>query len=451
MSLEDVVRALRTRLALIGVLVLVGLALAAGLAALKTPQYKATATVNLSAGGSGVDATGQAAAVSKVPTAITIMRSEGYLTKVINQLRLDTSWEDLQDDVEVTSPVGTSILDVAVTTSSATRSTAIGNALADGFDDHLESVRQDSIRSQLISRADEPDNPVSPRLFLWLAIGGVVGLALGTGFALTREALDRSVRDPEELPEHLGLPVLGTIPFDPSARRQPLAVAASGTGPRAEALRQLRTNLQFLHLDDDAETPHSILFTSAVAGEGKTTTACNVAIALARAGLQTVLVGADLRRTELTTLMGISKDVGLTSVLAGWSDLDDALQEWGDGSEGLVVLGSGPLPPNPSELLASEQMQQLLRELEKRADIVVIDGAPLLPVADSAAVAAIASGTVLVIGAGSTSRDQVARSLAILTGIDAVVYGGVLNMVQSKRFDKEGSGYLEPPSRGSRR
>lgn len=442
MSLQDVVRALRTRLALIGVLALVGLALAAGLAALKTPQYSATATINLTAPSSGIDSTGQTAALSKVPTIIEIIGSQNYLATIISGLKLDTTPEDLQDDVDVTGTAGTSVLDISVTTSSASRSTAIANAVADGVDDYLGEVKQSAVRAQLISRATEPGGPSSPDLLLWLVIGGVIGLALGTGYALSREALDRSVREPEELTEHLGLAVLGAIPFDPSARRQPLAVAARETNPRAEALRQLRTNLQFLHLDEDSEAPRSILFTSAVAGEGKTTTACNVAIALARAGLQTVLVGADLRRTELTSHMRIAKEVGLTSVLAGWADLDDALQEWGDGSDGLLVLGAGPLPPNPSELLASEQMQELLRELEKRVDIVILDGAPLLPVADSAAVAAITSGTVLVVGAGSTTRDQIARALAILNGIDAEIFGGVLNLVTTGRLAKEGSGYL---------
>lgn len=445
MGLDDVVRALRARRALIGVLLLVGLALAAGLAALKTPVYKATSQVNISAPGAGNDISGQAAAIAKVPTLIQIVRSQRYLQSIIDQRSLKTTWQDLKANVAITNPAGTSLMDIEVSDSSAARATTEADLIAGGLDDHLADIKQDTIRSTVTAKADKPGSPASPKLALWLAIGGVLGLAVGTSLAIGQAARDTSVREDDDLAELFGLPLLGKVPLDPKGESQPLPVSVPGTGARAEALRQLRTTLQFLSLGDDVEAPRSILVTSAVGGEGKTTTACNVAIALAHAGLSTILVGADLRRTDLSRYMGVSEEVGLTSVLGGWNRLDEALHAWGGQDDRLWVLGAGPTPPNPSELLASEQMQVLLRDLESRADIVIIDGAPLLPVADSAALAAIVSGTLLVIASDRTAREQVVRALSTLRQLDAQVFGGVLNRTVGKA--KEGSGYLPPDAR----
>ncbi len=138
--------------------------------------------------------------------------------------------------------------------------------------------------------------------------------------------------------------------------------------PRAEAFRTLRTNLQFV---DAANHPRSIVFTSSLPGEGKTTTAANLAITMAAGGSRVCVVEGDLRRPRLLEYMGLDGSVGLTNVLIGQTDVTDALQQFSDG--GLYVLGAGPIPPNPSELLGSTAMEKTLRELESRFDVVIID------------------------------------------------------------------------------
>ncbi|MDB5819126.1 MAG: putative polysaccharide biosynthesis protein, partial [Rhizobacter sp.] len=178
--------------------------------------------------------------------------------------------------------------------------------------------------------------------------------------------------------------------------------------------------------------------------EGKSTTTCNLAIALSQAGLRVILVEADLRRPRLATYMGLEGAVGLTNVLIGSAKLEDVLQPWG--SNALEVLPSGPTPPNPSELLGSQQMQELIAQLEGRADLVLLDAPPLLPVTDAAVLSSLTSGALMIIRAGSTTRDQAKSALAILRGVDTAVYGVVLNMVPTKgpgayRYGYYGYGY----------
>jgi non-specific protein-tyrosine kinase len=205
-------------------------------------------------------------------------------------------------------------------------------------------------------------------------------------------------------------------------------VGAAAQPGRAEAFRQIRTNLQFVHID---EPPRSILVTSPDAGEGKTATACNLAVALAQIGVNVILVDGDLRRPHVAEYMGLESSVGLTGALMGWTDWADALQDWGSDDASLRVLTSGQLPPNPSEMLARTQMAQLLGDLENACDVVIVDGPPLLPVADSAVLAAVVSGVVLVVRQGKTRQQQVARAMQSLGSVDARLYGVVLNMNRS--------------------
>lgn len=153
---------------------------------------------------------------------------------------------------------------------------------------------------------------------------------------------------------------------------------------------------------------------------------------------------ADLRRPRLGEYLGLEGAIGLTDALVGRAELDDLLQPWGDGQ--LRVLTSGPTPPNPSELLGSQQMADLLRELEAQADLVILDAPPLLPVTDAAVLAAQASGAMVVVRSGQTTREQASRAVEILRGVDAHVYGVVLNMVPTKgpgayRYGYYGYGY----------
>jgi capsular exopolysaccharide synthesis family protein len=243
---------------------------------------------------------------------------------------------------------------------------------------------------------------------------------------LARNALDTSVKSPEQLREAAGAPNLGTIAHDPNVPKRPLTVHEDPQSPRSEAFRQLRTNLQFVDVDNPRKV---IVVTSSLPAEGKTTTIVNLAIALASAGTRVVVVEADLRRPKVADLLGIERSVGLTSVLSGRVRVDQAVQLWAGGR--FDVLASGPLPPNPSELLASQHMKAVLAELRERYDVVLIDTPPLLPVTDAAAVAPATDGAILVCRFKETTHDQVASAVEALHAVSAPLLGTVFTMVPS--------------------
>ncbi len=289
----------------------------------------------------------------------------------------------------------------------------------------------------VVQGADLPQSPASPHPAANLALGLAVGLALGIALATVRDAVDTRVEDAEGLQAVTGLPLLGTTAQDDASAQQPLIVHVDPRSPRAEAFRDLRTNLAFVDVD---HPPRSLVMTSAVAGEGKSTTTSNLAIALAQSGQRVVLVDGDLRRPSIATYLGLEGAVGLTDVLSGRVDLDDALQSWG--TDGLTVLPSGPTPPNPSEsLLGSMQMRTLLQNLESRADMVLIDAPPLLAVTDAAVLSRLASGCVLVVRARVTKKEQVARAMEALHRVDARVFGTVLTRAHLRKTDAYGYSY----------
>src|SRR5664280_283763 len=292
------------------------------------------------------------------------------------------------------------------------------------------------IKVEVVENARLPGAPVSPQPTRNVGLALVLGLLLGIGLAVLRETLDTTVKGTQDLQERVDAPVLGVIGFDPEAKTRPLLVQADPHSSRAEAFRQLRTNLQFVDVD---HRPTSIVVTSSVSEEGKTTTTANLAISLSQAGIRVALVEGDLRRPRMAEYLGIEGAVGLTTVLVGRASLDDALQPWGDA--GLLVLPSGATPPNPSELLGSQGMADLLRELESRVDLVLIDAPPLLPVTDAAVLSVIASGSLLVVRHGRTGLEQVSTAIESLRRVDAHLFGVILNMAPTKGPDAYRYGY----------
>jgi capsular exopolysaccharide synthesis family protein len=260
----------------------------------------------------------------------------------------------------------------------------------------------------------------------------IAGLIVGVGVVVVRDLLDNTVKGPHDF-EALGVPVLGMVPLDKRTQRVPIAFRGDPHSVRSEAYRQLRTNLQFVNVDN---APRIIAVTSAVPGEGKTTTAMNLAAALAEGGYRVCLVEADLRRPTIAASLGLVPDVGFTTVLIGRAPLEAALQNAG---RNLAVLTSGPVPPNPSELLITEQAQSIIRAVSEQVDYTIIDTAPLLPVADGAEVASMADATLVVHHAGKTTREQVERSIAALEKVGEKPVGVVLNMVsrRNSRYDDE--------------
>jgi receptor protein-tyrosine kinase len=278
---------------------------------------------------------------------------------------------------------------------------------------------------------------VSPDPTRNLALGGVLGLLVGLGLALLRSRLDNTVKTNDDVQQLIGTGLIGTVLEDQRLNERHVATSQDEHSMTAEAFRAIRTNLQFLNVDNP---PRVIVVASSVPGEGKSTLAVNLSTALAQQGSRVMLIEADLRRPRVTRYMGLVGGAGLTNVLAGTAELDEVTQPWGDGK--LTVLAAGPMPPNPSELLGSAQMRSLLQTLRESQDYVIIDTPPLLPVTDAAVLSVISDGCLITTRFGKTRREQLSEAAAILGRIDATLLGVVLNRVpQSAATRAYGYGY----------
>jgi polysaccharide biosynthesis transport protein len=288
--------------------------------------------------------------------------------------------------------------------------------------------------AQLVTPAAVPTSPVEPRPMRTGVIALLVGLVLGVGLAFLREFLDDSVKTKDDFERVAqGVPVLGLIPVVSSWRGKetPYLVSIDDpTSPAAEAYRTLRTSVQFIGLDQPMRT---LQVTSPNPQEGKTTTLANLAVALARSGSTVAIVCCDLRRPRVHEFFGLQNEVGFTSVLLGKVGLAGAMQEVPDQAR-LSLLASGPLPPNPSELLSSKRTVEVLGSLQAEYDIVLIDAPPVLPVTDALVLSGRVDATLLVAVAGATTRKEAARAVELLRQVDAPLVGAVLNGV-----DTEGS------------
>ena len=300
--------------------------------------------------------------------------------------------------------------------------------------------------SEVVSRAEVPTSPVRPDPVRNGAMAVVLGLVLGVGLAFLREYLDETIATKEALQQAAGgRNVLGLIPIVSGWKNPATPQLVSVSDPRSpavEAYRTLRTSVQFIGLDRPVKI---IQFTSASLGEGKTTTLANLAVVLASAGQRVIVVCCDLRRPRLHEFFGLPNDAGFTSVLLGEVPLAAALQGV-PGQPGLAVLSAGPRPPNPSELLASPRTKELLALLKAKADVVLIDSPPVLPVTDGIVLSRIVDATVLVATANMTMRKDVHRSVEMLQQVEAPLVGAVLNGADSGSVYGYGSSYQVRPT-----
>jgi tyrosine-protein kinase Etk/Wzc len=295
----------------------------------------------------------------------------------------------------------------------------------------------------VIDEAAQPFAPVSPnrrRIFLTALIFGAI---LGLGAAVVLENLDDSVKSPDEVRDQFGLSVVGTIPGIKEsdvpgengmevARR--LATHVDPRSPVAEAYRSLRTNLAFARAH---EALRVMVLTSPGPADGKSTTVANLAITFAQQGQRTLLIDGDLRRAVLDKMFKVPRAPGLTDVLVGQQRLRDVIHQ--TEIDHLSVVGSGPFPPNPSELLGSTAMRDVLTEAKEQFDVVLIDSPPLLAVTDAAVLATMADGAILVIRVGSTAKAAVRRAVAQLHTVHGNVVGAVLNDVDLRSGAFSGS------------
>jgi succinoglycan biosynthesis transport protein ExoP len=268
--------------------------------------------------------------------------------------------------------------------------------------------------AQVVQSATVPSTPVSPRPARNAALAFVVALLMAVGLAFVLDRLDRRIRDSEDLASLTGTPLLGEIPSAAFSNRARTPVAL-------EAFRMLRTNLTYFNVDRPLK---SILVTSPLKAEGKTTVATNLAKAMAQAGQDVIFVDADLRGPEVGPGPGAGED-GLVDVLAGERDLDAVMGEMEVRGGRLRILPSGTPPPNPSALLSSDAMRSLLGWLAEDADVVVLDTPPMLAVSDALPLVGQVSGVVLVGRLGRTTRDAIRRLTAVISNTGGVLLGVV--------------------------
>ena len=298
--------------------------------------------------------------------------------------------------------------------------------------------------------ATPPETPVAPRRLTTVLAAMFLSTLFGMGLALFLEYLDDTIRTSEEVESFLQLPALAVIPtIDSMTKRRLLLVGANedeeqransellihmdSRSSLAEAYRQLRTSIL---LSTAGHAPKSLLITSSLPAEGKTTTAVNTAISLAQTGAKVLIIDADMRRPRLHSVFNISNARGLSTILSSELSNDDIINAVQyDSDSRLNLLPSGPVPPNPAELIGSQQMTELLKILQGKFTHVVVDSPPIASFTDGVLIASMVDGVILVVHSGKSSRQIVRRSRQLLQDIGAKIFGVVLNNVNLRSQD----------------
>ena len=300
----------------------------------------------------------------------------------------------------------------------------------------LLAANGQSVEATTITPAEVPGEPTSPNAKRNLALGGLLGLALGIGLALLRHTLDTKVRSANDIKALSSRPILGDLPMVKAVKGGLLSLESDPHGRHAESIRRLRTNILFVGVTTGG---HSFVITSSVPGEGKTTTTINLALAMADAGSKVLLIDGDLRNPSVASPMGLDGSFGLTTLLLGQAEPEDVVQRWRETN--LHVLPAGPVPPNPSELLGSEPMEVLFGKLLHDYDFILVDSPPVVPVIDAVLINKLTHGLIMVVGAERTKKRDLASAVQSLETVDAPVAGFALNMVASGSSTTHRYGY----------
>lgn len=513
MELRSQFAFLRSALPLILASTLLVAAVAFGVSLVLPPTYESQVVLLVGQSG-GSNSTGDfnALQVSQrlSQTYARLATSRQVANNVIEELELDTDYEELLKHVRAEAPVDSTLLTITVDDPDADLAARIANAFAtdmienpitgaDRFTELQAIVEQElsvvrtqitatqaqidglqaeatltpaqetrllSLQSQAATlrqtlasllglTAGGPANELtiadpalaaltatSPRIPLNTILGAVLGLILGIAAAYTARRLDDTVRTPEDLATASGLPVVGTILQMPGDDRRPLfyrlATLLYPRSPAAEGFRHVRTSLEFANPDMPLRT---LLVTSPMPGDGKTTFATNLAVVYAQAGKTVCLVDADLRKPAVHTVFQVPNGAGLSDVLRDATRSVASVAQRTD-VDGLVIVPSGPLPANPAEAIASPRMREILSDLLERYEMVILDSPPLQAVTDAAILASIADGTLLVTSAGKTRRQAVSRAGETLARVGARVLGAGLNGVSQREGEEASMGYF---------
>jgi capsular exopolysaccharide synthesis family protein len=411
---------------------------------IQTSKYRATSKIVIGQGQGLFSPTLANAFQPFSATMSDLLKSNVVARKVIANLDLEESEESLLAKITISIKPESSALKVSVVDDNRFRARQIAENVGTVFSG---LVRERFGKATPVGAGQPPLPPltatvwdpahidpqrVSPRPRRDIAIAGALGLILGLLAAFLRDHFDRGLRTREAVEQSFGAPVIGQIPHERSRRAERPSIS-NLFGESAEAYRAVRANLQYLAVQRPLRT---ILITSASPQQGKTTVTANLAVAIARSGASTIAIEADLRRPRLADAFALDGQVpGLTSVLVGTTPLAEATQQLplfpgedaSDAGAGqLSFLSSGPLPPNPSELLSSTQMAILLKELTGAYDYILLDSPPLLLVADALELARLVDGVVVVLRQDSATKDEAAEIRALVERLDIHLVGTVV-------------------------
>lgn len=383
-------------------------------------------------------------------TYVLVAKGRGTANRAMEMLGLtNTSTDALIQHITVSLPPDTANISVRATASSPSGAQKLADTWIKALADQVKEIENPggeraTLEVVPLESAAVPRRPISPNPARNLALGVLLGLMSGFAYALVRSRIDRRIRDIDTVTGNFGVTVAGAIPASPVLARErgdliPIVVS----GPRdqkrsqaAEAFLKIRTNLQFMDIDNP---PRVIVVTSPLSGDGKSTVSANLAVAMAEAGNSVILLDGDLRRSVVAESFGLAEGAGLTDLLTGRATLNDVSQHPTHTPQ-LVVVGAGSIPPNPSELLGSNAMRQLLQSL-KRDHFVIIDAPPLLPVTDGVVLTANADGALIVISAGKTLDTQLDAALGHLEQVNGHVLGVIFNKVEGSGSGGYGYGY----------
>lgn len=396
---------------------------------------------------------GEQFAKSKAKGFSSLATSTALAESVLGELGLNRSTVEQLANVSALVPRDTTEVHITVRDESPEMAQKLANSWLSALSTKIEGLgariqvdpNQKSSLVQLVPLADAelPDTPVSPKVLQAVLIGAILGTLVGIAIGIVRSVLDRRVHSAEQIEVETGINIIGALPRDSRLMSSRQIVQSADISQQtkkgfrmSEALRELRNNLKFVDVDNP---PRSVVVTSSVPAEGKSSVTANLAVTIASTGQKVVLIDADLRRPVVNEIFSAVGEVGLTEVLTHQATADDVLQPWAP-NPNLSLMTSGAIPPNPAELLSSESMRQLIEELSQDA-LVLLDSPPILSVADSAFLSTITDGVLLVVNAGKTSLDEVKKSETKLRLVRATILGGILNQIDTSSEENSSYGY----------
>lgn len=363
------------------------------------------------------------------------------LEPVVETLQLDRTPASLAKSITVDTPLNTVIIEITASSADPQEAAEIADAVTASLSSAVARLSpegpggQPAITMTTVAPANVPTAPYSPNTSFIVLTGVLGGLAVALVFAIASEALDTRLRDAADLARVTDAPLLGTVSRRAGRRSSNLVMRTAPHGPQAESYRRIRANLEFADVDQPIR---ALVVTSALVGEGKSTTAINLALALAESSDRVLLIDADLRRSAIGRQCGIEDSIGLTTVLLGEVDVAEAVQRWGGM---LDILPSGVAPPNPGQLLGSVAMAELMGALGRSYDFIVVDSPPLLPASDALGLAHLTDGAIVVARWNWTRRGQLGRAIESLVAVRARVIGVILDRVPASSGSESGYEY----------